>query len=76
MGITDKTRGKISSGETIHLGGHKLSWGTTAPSEGTFARGDIIFNEGATAGATGGAGFICTVGGTTGGTWVAFGNTV
>lgn len=53
------------------LGHNVVGYGTAAPSAGVYKAGDIWLNTGATAATN--PWWYCTVGGTTGGTWVAFG---
>lgn len=48
---------------------HAIGYGTTYPTGGKWAKGDIIYNTAPAA--TGVIGWVCTVGGTSGGTWKA-----
>jgi hypothetical protein len=64
------TEGITATGGTVTAGSNHLSWGTAAPLAGT--RGDVVFNNSATAASGGTVGWICTVAGATA-TWKAFG---
>lgn len=59
-----------STDEKIVLGTNSISFGSSAPSDGDWSQGDIVFNTGASAG--GFAGWICVTSGTPG-TWKTFG---
>lgn len=70
-GITDNFTVNRAGDMIILLsGGKSLSWGSAAPTTGTWVQGDIRFNTGAAAGGT--IGWVCTSGGTPG-TWKTFG---
>ncbi len=54
---------KVIFGDIIHKG-HRITWGTEAPSDGTWTRGDICWNSEPAAGSP--PGWICIDGGSPG----------
>ena len=60
-----------ATGGTLTLGTIVVARGTNFPALGTWNVGDILFNSLPAAGTV--TGWICTVGGTVGGTWLGFG---
>jgi len=60
-----------ATGGTLTLGTIVVARGTNFPALGTWNAGDILFNSLPAAGTV--TGWICTVGGTVGGTWLGFG---
>jgi hypothetical protein len=59
------------TGGTLTLGTIVVARGTNSPALGTWNAGDILFNSIPAVGTV--TGWICTVGGTAGGTWLGFG---
>jgi hypothetical protein len=57
--------------QALVIGRRIVGYGSAAPSSGVYAAGDIYLNTGATAATN--PFWYCTVSGTSGGTWVAFG---
>lgn len=55
---------------TLGTGGNQIGYGAAAPTEGTWAKGDIVFNTGVAA--AGKVGWVCVTAGTPG-TWQTFG---
>jgi hypothetical protein len=60
----------VNVGSTI-VGTNNMVWGSAAPSTGTWARGDVCWNTGASGG--GSPGWVCSAGGTSG-TWKTMAN--
>jgi hypothetical protein len=65
------TGNAVFAGGTITLGTIVVARGTNRPVAGTWHAGDILFNSAPAAGTV--TGWICTVGGTAGGSWLGFG---
>ena len=63
--------GAIAAATPLTLGSNHVTFGSTAPSSGTSAQGDVCFNTGVTS--TTSPGWSCTVSGTPG-TWTAWPN--
>lgn len=61
----------ITAATKIQIGLNSMTWGATAPSSGTWARGDVCWNTGVTGG--GSPGWICSAAGTSG-TWKTLAN--
>ena len=59
-----------TQGSTWNGGERMIQYGSAAPTTGTYAQGDIVFNNAPTSG--GYVGWVCTAGGTPG-TWKTFG---
>jgi cytoskeletal protein CcmA (bactofilin family) len=59
------------TGGTLTLGTIVVARGTNYPAAGTWNAGDILYNSAPAAGTV--TGWICTVGGTAGGSWLGFG---
>lgn len=70
-GAADTVPWRLSLASGFLLGGKRFDPGTAAPTTGTYARGDRVFNINPAVGQP--KGWICTVAGTPG-TWVSEGN--